>query len=266
MKILFVGDVFGDVGRRVLAERLSSLQEQEGIDLTVANGENTAGGIGITKNIFKKLRKYGVQVVTGGNHSFSYPDSDADMMEYPELLRPHNAPPGNAGKGVTVVQAPGGQKVAVVNLMGRTYFSEVMDCPFRTGAAAVAELRSVTPIILVDFHAEATSEKIALAYHLDGAVSAVVGTHTHVQTADERILAGGTAFITDAGMTGPEDSVIGMDRNKVVKRFLLQTRYKLEPAHTGPMLNAVVIDIDDVTGRATGIKRIFERITFHDNG
>jgi metallophosphoesterase (TIGR00282 family) len=238
------------------------LQKEQSIDLTIANGENAAGGIGITKNLFKKLRKYGVQIVTGGNHSFAYPDSDADMMLYPELLRPHNVPPGNPGKGFTVATLDDGRKVGILNLQGRTYFAESMDCPFRTGAAAVAEMRAITPIVIVDFHAEATSEKIALARHFDGTVSAVIGTHTHVQTADERVLEGGTAFITDAGMTGPEDSIIGMDAKKVLQRFLLQTRSRMEPSHSGPMLNAVIIEIDDESGRAIGITRVFERVTF----
>jgi metallophosphoesterase (TIGR00282 family) len=260
MRLLFIGDIFGNIGRRVLADRLPSLIAGKQIDVCVANGENAAGGRGLTENLFKKLRKYGVQAVTGGNHSFSIPDSAYQFMEHPMVLRPHNYPPGNIGKGTALLELPDGSKLGIVNLQGRTYFREALDCPFRTGLEAVEALRKETPAIFVDFHAEATSEKGALAHFLDGKVSAVAGTHTHVQTADERILEGGTAFITDTGMTGPEDSVIGMRHDQVVKRFLLQTHVRLEPSEKGAILNAVVIDIDTESGKARSIERIFERI------
>lgn len=262
MNVLFIGDVFSNVGRRVLAERLSALRAEEAIDACIVNGENAAGGRGLTGSIFKKLRKFGADIVTGGNHSFSIPDSSYAFMGYPEVLRPHNYPPGNIGKGVTTYTLPDGRTIGVLNLQGRTYLHESIDCPFRTGLEAVEELRTQTNCIIVDFHAEATSEKGALARYLDGKVSAVIGTHTHVQTADERILENGTAFITDAGMTGPEDSIIGMKHEQVIRRFLMQTHVRFEPSEKGAMLNGVVVDIDDATGKARSIKRIFERLTF----
>jgi len=262
MNVLFIGDVFSNTGRRVLAERLSALRTEHAIDVCIVNGENAAGGRGLTGSIVKKLRKFGADVITGGNHSFSIPDSSFGFMDLPEVLRPHNFPPGNIGKGVTTFTLPDGRSIGVVNLQGRTYLHESIDCPFRVGLAVVEELRKQTSCIVVDFHAEATSEKGALARYLDGKVSAVIGTHTHVQTADERILEYGTAFITDAGMTGPEDSIIGMKHDQVITRFLLQTRVRFEPSEKGAMLNGVVIDIDDTTGTSRSIKRIFERLTF----
>lgn len=262
MRLLFIGDIFGTIGRRVCAERLPSLVTEHNVDLCIANGENAAGGRGLTGNLYKKLRKYGIEIVTGGNHSFSIPDGKYAFMSLPTILRPHNYPPGNIGKGVTRYTLPDGRIIGIINLQGRTFVHEELDCPFRTGITAVEELRQETATIFVDFHAEATSEKGALARYLDGKVSAVIGTHTHVQTADERILPGGTAFLTDVGMTGPEDSIIGMKHEQVIKRFLLQTHVRFEPSDKGAMLNAVLIDIDDETGCAQTIKRIFERISF----
>jgi hypothetical protein len=171
-----------------------------------------------------------------------------------------NFPPANPGKGAIVHELPDGRKVGVINLQGRTFFHESLDCPFRGGKEAIDRIREQTPIIIVDFHAEASSEKLAFATYVDGLVSAVIGTHTHVQTADERILPGGTGFMTDAGMTGPEASIIGMKSREVVKRFLLQTHVRFEPSEDGPMLNAVIIDIDEMTGHTLSIVRVYERI------
>jgi hypothetical protein len=264
MKSLFIGDVFGNIGRRVLAERLQSLVQERGIACCIANGENVAGGNGITGNLVKKLRKYGVTAITGGNHSFNVPDNDRAFMDLPYVLRPLNFPPGNIGRGSAIIELAGGTPVGVINLQGRTFHGEALDCPFRTGKAAIDEMREKAKIIIVDFHAEATSEKLAFATHADGQVSAVVGTHTHVQTADERILKNGTAFISDVGMTGPEDSIIGMKAGGIIQRFLLQTHVRFEPSESGPMLNAVVIEVDETTGRAQSIERVFERITFNE--
>jgi 2',3'-cyclic-nucleotide 2'-phosphodiesterase len=262
MKILFIGDIFGNAGRRALAERLAALIEEKQIDLCIANAENAAGGRGLTHNLFKKLKKYGVQVVTGGNHSFTIPDHEYGFMNYDEVLRPLNYPPDNLGHGFTLYTLPNGTTAGVLNLQGRIFVNEALDCPFRTGKSAIDELRTMTPIIFVDFHGEATSEKIAFASYVDGLVSAVVGTHTHVQTADERILPGGTAFISDVGMTGPEESIIGMDKENVIKKFVLQTHVRFEPSELSPMLNAVVVDINEQTGHAISITRIFERLRF----
>jgi metallophosphoesterase (TIGR00282 family) len=262
MRVLFVGDIFAGAGRRVCAQRLQPLIEQQRIDVCIANGENVAGGRGLTHNNFKKLHKYGIDVVTGGNHSFYNPDILNDLMGDPALLRPCNYPPGNPGRGKTIYTTRTGRKIGVVNLQGRVYSAEHLDCPFRCGAAAVEELAKITPVIIVDFHAEATSEKIAFAYYIDGKVSAVLGTHTHVQTADERILPGGTAFISDVGMTGPEASAIGIEKETIIQRFLLQTHVRFNPSEQGPMLNAVIVEIDEQTGKAASISRVYERITF----
>jgi metallophosphoesterase (TIGR00282 family) len=262
MRILFIGDIFADVGRRVLAERLSSILAHYKIDCCIANGENTAGGRGLTGNLAKKLRKYGVKVITGGNHSFTIPDNDPLFMDKLYVLRPLNFPPGNIGHGSALIELENGPRLGVVNLHGRTFQAESLDCPFRTGRAAVEELREKTKVIIVDFHAEATSEKLAFAAYIDGLASAVIGTHTHVQTADERILKHGTAFISDVGMTGPEDSIIGMKPESVIRHYLLQTHTRFEPSSKGAMLNAVQIDVDEKSGKAFRISRIFERISF----
>jgi metallophosphoesterase (TIGR00282 family) len=262
MKIFFIADISGPVGKRVLADRLEKLLSERSIDVCVANAENIAGGRGVTSNLLAKLHKFGVHVVTGGNHSFANKDCFADYGTDPHFLRPHNFPPGNPGKGYTVYTMPDGRTLGVLNLQGRIFMSEHLDCPFRTGLAAVEELSRSTQAIIVDFHAEATSEKKALFAYLDGKVSAVVGTHTHVQTADEIVSGLGTAYITDAGLTGSEDSAIGMKMEGVLKRFLLQTPGRLEPEEKSPMLNGVIIDIDDTTGKAASINRVYERILF----
>ncbi|MBN2036848.1 MAG: TIGR00282 family metallophosphoesterase [Chitinispirillaceae bacterium] len=260
MNILFIGDVFATIGRRVLSARLKPLLEERNIDCCIANCENAAGGHGLTANLTKKIRKYGVDILTGGNHSFSIPDQDRSFMDLPYVLRPFNYPPGNFGHGSTLYVLADGRSLGVVNLQGRTFHHEALDCPFRTGKEAVEELASRTTTIIVDFHAEATSEKMAFATWMNGAVSAVVGTHTHVQTADDRILPCGTAFISDAGMTGPEDSIIGMKADEVIHRFLYQTHIRFEPSTKGAMFNGVIIDIDDRTGKARTIERVYERI------
>jgi metallophosphoesterase (TIGR00282 family) len=260
VRILFVGDVFGSAGRRVLARDLAGIVEKNAIDLCIANGENAAGGWGLTVNLLKKLRKYGVQVVTGGNHSFANQDILQVIDSDTALLRPLNFPPGNPGRGSTVYTLSDGREVGVLNLQGRTFFPESLDCPFRMGEKAIEELRRRTPVVIVDFHAEASSEKSAFAQYVDGRASAVIGTHTHVQTADERILPNGTAFITDAGMTGPEGSVIGMRTETIIRRFLLQTPVRFEPSTDAPMLNAVILEIDERNGKALSIARIFERV------
>ena len=266
MRIFFIGDIFGNTGKRVLAERLPSFCAEHSIDVCIGNGENASGGSGITHNLLGKFRKFGVAIVTGGNHSFANPDANDDYANDPFLLRPYNFPPGNIGKGTALYTLPDRRVLAVLNLQGRIFFAEHCDCPFRTGMTAVEELSASAKAIVVDFHAEATSEKKAFAAYVDGKVSAVIGTHTHVQTADETISALGTAYITDAGMTGPEDSIIGVKKEAAIQRFLLQTHMRFEPSQQSPMLNGVVIDIDDATGKALSIKRIYERITFsHDN-
>jgi len=262
MRILFIGDVFASAGRRILAENLSEVRDEYAVELCIANAENTAGGRGVTAKILKKLYKYGVQVVTGGNHSMA----DAEVYGHEQLadrlLRPLNMPDLTPGKGKIVHTLPDGRRVGIINLQGRTFFEDKLECPFKTAMTCVSELSSETPVIIVDFHAEATSEKICLATYLDGKVSAVLGTHTHVQTADERILPGGTAFISDVGMTGPEQSAIGMEVNPIIEKYLTQGNIRFEPAKKGPMLNAVLLDIDDASGRAKTITRVFKRLSY----
>ncbi len=260
MNILFVGDVFGTLGKRVLAERLPNLLREHAVDVCIANGENAAGGHGITRNLARKFRRFGVDVITGGNHSFSNQDAVDALANEQNVLRPLNFPDGNLGVGKVLFGEK--QRIGVVNLLGRTFAPEHLDCPFRKGKQAVEQLRKQTPIILVDFHAEATSEKKALFYFLDGMVSAVIGTHTHVQTADEQISPKGTAFITDVGMTGPEDSCIGIKPDPIIKRFLLGTPVRFEPSDQGPLLSAIVLEIDERTGACKSIKRIYERVAW----
>lgn len=255
MRILFIGDICGNPGRRIMKEVLPALRKEKMIDMVIANAENAAGGSGITYVIANEIYGMGVSALTMGNHTwskkeiFSFIDSDTKMA------RPANFSEGTPGQGAVVVKA-GNVSVGVLNLIGRVYM-EPADCPFKAADRELAELKQKAKIILVDMHAEATSEKCAMAWHLDGRVSAVVGTHTHVQTADERIFPCGTAFITDVGMTGPYDSVIGVDKEIVLRKFVTQIPERFEVAK-GPMqFAAVIIDIDEVTGKSRSIERVF---------
>ncbi len=257
MNILFIGDVVGRPGRRIVAQTLPALRREFEVDLAIANGENSAGGFGITRETFDELVEAGVDVVTGGNHTWQAREIYTLLDSDPRLLRPANYPPGTPGRGAGVFRASGraSAAVGVLNLEGRI-FMQPLDSPFQVAREEAARLRRETPVIVVDMHAEATSEKIALGWYLDGRVSAVVGTHTHVQTADERILPEGTAFITDAGMTGPRDSIIGMGREEVLQRFLTLLPARFDVASGPVQLNAVVLDVDEGTGRARRIQRI----------
>lgn len=258
MKLLFVGDIVGRAGRKVLAEHLTSLIDQYYIDLVVANGENAAAGYGLTVPVLKELYKAGVDVVTSGNHIWDKREICQSLEQDERLLRPANYPPGLPGRGAGVYETAAGIKVGVLNLEGRVFMKN-LDCPFRLADDLVAGLREVTPIILVDFHAEATSEKQALGYYLDGRVSAVVGTHTHVQTADEKILAAGTGYLTDVGMSGSQDAIIGNQKEAALDRFLTQMPVRLEVAKRDPQLSAVLLSIDDATGACTQIERIQQK-------
>lgn len=253
MRILFVGDIVGRPGRRILTERLDGIVSSRHIDLVVVNCENSAAGFGVTPDIADRLLEANVQVLTSGNHIF---DKRAILDYFPaqaRLLRPANYP--NApGSGLYVGATPAGVRYAVLNLQGRTYLPAI-DCPFRTADALLDSLDSDVRVRFVDFHAEVTSEKVAFGWYLDGRVSAVVGTHTHVPTADERVLPGGTAYITDVGMTGPHDSVIGMDKEGSLRRFLTGMPARFEPAVNDVRLNSVIVDVDETTGRALSIER-----------
>lgn len=255
MKILFIGDIVGRPGRQLVREALPRLVDQHVIDLVVANAENAAAGFGLTPDVVNELLNLGIDVLTTGNHVWDKRDGLVSLDQEPALLRPANYPPGTPGRGVGVFQTPAGLSVAVVNLQGRVFMAG-LDCPFRKADAILAELGSERRIILVDFHAEATSEKGALGAYLDGRVTAVIGTHTHVQTADERVLPGGTAFISDAGMTGARDSVIGIRKELSIQRFLTQMPVRYEIAKKDPMLCAVVVDVDETTGKARQIERV----------
>ncbi len=255
MKILFVGDVVGRIGRQALSNQLHRLVDIHQIDLVVVNGENAAAGFGLTANIANELFDLGIDVITSGNHIWDKREIYEQLDSQKRLLRPANYPPGLPGRGSGLFSTSGGIQVGIVNLEGRVFMNN-LDCPFRAAEQLCEELRVHTPIILVDFHAEATSEKMALGCYLDGRVSAVVGTHTHVQTADEHILPGGTAYITDAGMTGSRDAVIGIRKELAIEKFLTQLPVRFEVAKKDPWLCGVLIEVDEKTGRALGIERI----------
>ncbi len=259
MRILFVGDIVGRPGRLALRERLGRLIDIHYIDLVVANGENAAAGFGLTADVADELFDCGIDVLTSGNHIWDKKDI-FDLLDSDErLLRPANYPGDAPGRGAGIYRTAGGTRIGVINLEGRVFMNN-LDCPFRTADRLVEKMRQTTPIILVDFHAEATSEKTALGWHLAGRVSAVVGTHTHVQTADERILPPGTAYISDVGMTGSRDGVIGMRREQVIGKFFDQRPTRFEIAKNDPAINAVIIEVDADSGRALKIDRVFEPV------
>jgi hypothetical protein len=253
MNILFIGDIFASPGRRIVADHLQDIVESNGIELAIANAENAAGGFGITPAIAEELFALGIHVLTSGNHVWDKRDVYDYFERQPRLLRPANYPDG-PGRGVIVVRTRNGVDCAVLNLQGRTYMPST-DCPFRKADQLLKELDPAVKVRFVDFHAEVTSEKIAMGWYLDGRVSAVVGTHTHVPTADTRILPGGTAYQTDCGMTGPYQSVIGVETDIVLQRFLTGLPVRMEAAKHAPELHAVIVDVDEATGRARAVRR-----------
>jgi 2',3'-cyclic-nucleotide 2'-phosphodiesterase len=255
MRILFIGDVVGKPGRRAVATLVPQLREERGIDFVIANGENSAHGAGLTASTVDALLTSGVDLITSGDHVWDQKEIYEVIEREPRLLRPLNFPSLAPGQGSTVVQLNGLPPVGVLNLIGRVFMPNT-DCPFRAAEGAVARLRQQTKIIIVDLHAEATSEKIAMGRFLDGKVSAVIGTHTHVATADEQILPNGTAYISDAGMCGPHDSVLGRDVAAVLQRFLTQMPQKMEVAEGDVVLCGVIVDVDENTGRARSMERI----------
>lgn len=255
VRVLFVGDVVGKVGRRLLAERLRRLQGEVQADFTIVNVENAAGGFGLTGTVWEELNRLPVDVFTSGNHIWDKKETAALLDAEPRLLRPANYPAGNPGRGWCTTASKAGVPVVVINLQGLTFMT-AMESPFLAADRILAELAAQAKIIIVDFHAEATSEKQAIAWYLDGRVSAVLGTHTHVPTADERILPQGTAAVTDVGMTGPYEGVIGFKPQAVLERFLLATPRALEPATRGGALSGVVVEVDEATGKALSIRRL----------
>lgn len=255
IKILFIGDIIGKPGRQALSRELHRLVDRHNADLVIANGENTAGGFGLTAETAKELFSQGIHLLTSGNHIWDKKEQIPHLLADPRIIRPANYPTGTPGTGSAVVTTPGGCKVAVLNLEGRV-FMKTLECPFLVADREIERLKQETQIIFVDFHAEASSEKSALGWYLDGRVSAVIGTHTHVQTADERILTKGTAFMTDAGMTGSFDSVIGMGKEETIQKFLTQLPAKFEVAKKDIRLNGVVVGVDEQSGKAVSIERI----------
>lgn len=259
MNILFIGDIVGKPGRAAVKVRLPDLVSRYQVDFTIANGENAAGGLGITPGIAEELLNAGVDVLTTGNHVWRHREFLEFAAAERRIVRPANYPEGAPGRGAEVYVTPHSGSIGVMNIVGRV-FMEALDCPFRVADREIEQLHGKTNVIVVDIHAEATSEKVALGWFLDGRVAAAIGTHTHIQTADERILPNGTAYITDAGMTGPRDSVIGVKRESIIERFLtgMPTRFEVAP---GPIiLNGIVASIDAETGRARSIERVVECI------
>ncbi len=255
MRILFIGDVVGKLGRNAVKALLPSLADRYKVDVVIANGENIAGGFGLTKDLVEDLYSFGIHIITTGNHVWDKKEFIHHIVKDNRVIRPLNYPPGVPGAGSIMHTTKLGRKIAVLNLSGRV-FMPPMDCPFRTARDAVSAIAKETKVIVVDFHAEATSEKIAFGYFMDGSVSAVIGTHTHVQTADEKILPQGTAYITDVGMTGPAHSVIGIEVQQIVDRFLTGMPAKFETAKGQAILSAVLVEVSDDTGKATAIQRI----------
>ncbi|MCX7746803.1 MAG: TIGR00282 family metallophosphoesterase [Clostridia bacterium] len=256
MKVLFIGDIVGNPGRKTAKEIIQKIKKEEEIDFCIANCENSAGGSGITYVVAQELYNSGIDVITLGNHTWSknevlnFIDSDS------RIVRPANYPQELPGKGSTVVSR-GNIKIGVLNLMGRVYMDSI-DCPFKAAEREIEYLKNFVKVVIVDMHAEATSEKCALAWHLDGRVSCVLGTHTHVQTADERILPCGTAFISDVGMTGPYDGIIGVDRDIILKKFITHMPVRFEIAKGPTQFNAVILDIDDKNGKTRRIDRVYK--------
>jgi hypothetical protein len=254
MKILFIGDIIGKPGRRAIRELLPDIVAECGIDGVIANCENAAAGFGVTRDIVDELFQSHIDVLTSGNHIWDRKDIRGYIEDFKTLLRPANYPSGNPGRGSVIIPTRSGSPVGVINLGGRV-FMQPLDCPFRAAEREIEKMKDKAKIIIVDFHAEATSEKKTMGWFLDGRVSAVLGTHTHVQTADEAVLPQGTAYITDAGMTGPFDSVIGIQKEEILERFLTLIPNKFDVAKGDVRLQGVILDIDELSGRSRGIER-----------
>ena len=252
--LLFIGDIFASPGRSIVAQNLRKIVAEEKIDLAIANAENSAGGFGITPQLADDLFGYGLDVLTTGNHVWAKREIYDYFARQPRLLRPANYPADNPGAGVVVVEARNGVQCAVMNLQGRVYMPQT-DCPFRMADKLLGDLPADVKVKFVDFHAEVTSEKMAMGWYLDGRVSAMIGTHTHIPTADTRILPGGTAYQTDVGMTGPYRSVIGVDKDIILEKFLTQMPAKMEAARHGAELHSVIVEVDESTGRAVSARR-----------
>jgi hypothetical protein len=261
MRLLLIGDIVGRPGKRACATLVPRLIRSHQIDCVIANAENVSAGSGLTPAVFSKLRHYGIDACTMGDHIYKRREVMPLLQQSDRIVRPANFPPEAAGHEIIVFEARNGVRVALISLLGRTYMNVRADCPFHACDRLLHNLAAGVNVIIVDMHAETTSEKVAMGYHLDGRVTAVVGTHTHVQTADECVLAKGTAYITDLGMTGPYDSVLGRDKNAVVKSLVTGMPYPYNVAEGDPRLSGVIVECDGITGRATSITRVHERDT-----
>lgn len=255
-----IGDIVGKPGRTAVHQLLPALRQEYKVDFVIANAENAAGGSGVTPRIADQLFHYGVDALTLGDHTWDRMELIPYLEEKTRIVRPANFPEGTPGRGWTVLETRSGGKIGVINLLGRVFMRYNVDCPFRSLQKIVETVKQQTPVIFVDFHTETTSEKVALGFFINGNVSAVVGTHTHIQTADEKILPDGTAYITDLGMTGPYDSVIGQNKEKIIKRFLTSMPIRFEVAQEGGALHGVVVEVDERTGKASNIVRVQRRL------
>ena len=255
LRVLMVGDIVGRPGRKAAREYIKKYRKKYKLDLVIANGENAAGGNGITEAVAGELYDAGIDIITMGNHTWDKREI-LDFIEHePRLLRPANYPPGTPGRGSTIVRLGNNLHAGIINVAGRVFLPP-LDCPFRTAEKLMEEIKTVTPVIIIDFHAEATSEKVAFGWFMDGRVSAVVGTHTHIQTSDERILPRGTGYITDVGMTGPKDSVLGVNKELVIQKFTTLLPVRFEVADGAAQFDALLLDIDEATGKTIKIERI----------
>lgn len=259
MKLLFIGDVVGEPGRKAVKTLVPILRQQANLDVVIANGENSAGGSGITPATAQELFDSGVDIITSGDHLWDQKEVTDLLANEKRFVRPLNYPPEITGQGSTIFESASGWKLAVLNLQGRT-FMPPLENPFTMGREEVARLRKITPLIFIDMHAEATSEKIALARMLDGQVSAVIGTHTHVQTGDEQLLPGGTAFLCDAGFTGAHESILGREIDPIIKRFLTNSPQRFHVAKKNPRLQGAIVEIDETSGQARSIIRVSESL------
>lgn len=256
LKLIFIGDIVGSSGRKALRTELPRLREEFQADLVIANGENAAHGFGLTNSTAREIFEAGVDFITGGNHTFDKKEVEESFERFSgKIIRPANYPPGTSGRGWGIVDSSKGERIAIINLMGRV-FMDPLDCPFRLFNQEYERLRAEASIVIVDFHAEATSEKYAMAWHLDGRASACVGTHTHVQTADEHIFPQGLGYISDLGMTGASDSIIGMKKEKILYRFLTKKNVRMEVAEGPAMIQGAVLSFDTNSGKCLSIERI----------
>ncbi len=260
INILCIGDIVGRPGREVLNKTLGDLKKTHGVEFVIANGENSAGGSGILPKQANEIFAAGVDVITLGDHVWDKPDIHVFLNEDPRIIRPGNFPDGAPGRGWTVVKSVNGIKIGVINLLGRTFMRYNVSCPFKVFDQAFEEIKGQAQIVILDMHAETTSEKVAIGHYCDGRASLVFGTHTHIQTADEKILPKQTAYITDLGMSGPYDSVIGQNKEKIIQRFLTSMPVKFEVADKDATLHGVLIGVDKETGRASAITRIQQRL------